>query len=155
MSAPIWFKALPTELFTTMHTGLVGHIGIELTEAGPDFLKGRMPVDERTRQPFGLLHGGASIVLAETLASVASSASVDLRVKRCVGLEINANHLRGVKSGWVTGIARPIHLGRATHVWDIQITDEGDRLVCISRCTVAVVDAPVGEAGSATQGERS
>jgi 1,4-dihydroxy-2-naphthoyl-CoA hydrolase len=142
MTKPIWFKALPTELPSMGVVGLVAHLGIELTEAGPDWVKGRMPVDERTRQPFGLLHGGASVVLAETLASIASAATLDLRQKLCVGLEINANHLRGVREGWVTGIARPVHLGRTTHVWDIRITDEAERPVCISRCTVAIIDNP-------------
>lgn len=148
MTKPIWFKVPPTEL-PAMMTGLVPHLGIELTECGADFLKGRMPVDERTRQPFGLLHGGASVVLAETLASVGSAATIDLTRKICVGLEINANHLRGVKSGWVTGVARPVHLGRTTHVWDIRIVDETERLVCISRCTVAIVDRPPDNAKAA------
>lgn len=139
--APIWFGD-PSALFGSEPTGLVRHIGIEIVEIGADFLRGRMPVDERTRQPFGLLHGGASVVLAETLASIASAAAIDLRTKRCVGLEINANHLRGVTSGWVVGTARPVHLGRTTHVWDIRIEDEGGKPICISRCTVAVIDAP-------------
>ena len=147
MAASIWFKTLPTELFGATATGLVGHLGIELVESGLDFLKGRMPVDERTRQPFGILHGGASVVLAETLASVAAAATVDLATKRCVGLEINANHLRAVASGWVIGIARPIHLGRGTQVWDIQITDEADRPVCVSRCTIAILDKPADPIG--------
>lgn len=147
MSGPIWFKAPPTELPIKTQPGLVEHLGIELTEAGDDWLAGRMPVDERTRQPFGLLHGGASVVLAETLASVASAACVDLRRQFCVGLEINANHLRGVSSGWVTGVARLVHLGRTTHVWDIRIADDAGRPVCASRCTVAVRDAPPGEKG--------
>ena len=139
MTDTIWFDVPPTEL-PGMITGLVPHLGIELVEAGPDYLKGRMPVDARTRQPFGLLHGGASVALAETLASVASAATLDLTKKICVGLEINANHLRGVSSGWVTGIVRPIQLGRTTHVWDIRISDEAERLTCISRCTVAILD---------------
>ena len=114
MTKPIWFDVPPTEPDPAMIAGLVPHLGIELTEAGPDFLKGRMPVDERTRQPFGLLHGGASVALAETLASVASAATLDLTKKICVGLEINANHLRGVKERLghrhrAAAAARPYH----------------------------------------------
>ena len=143
MTKPIWFGVSPMDLvgFST-EGGLVQHLGIELIEAGPDYLKGRMPVDQRTRQPFGLLHGGASVALAETLASIGCIAIIDLRVKLCVGLEINANHLRGVSNGWVIGTARPIHLGRTTHVWDIRINDEADKPICISRCTMAIIDNP-------------
>ena len=141
MTKPIWFDALPTE-FVPERPGLQQHIGIELTEAGPDWLAGRMPVDDRTRQPFGRLHGGASVAFAETLASVASACTIDRTRKTVVGLEINANHLRGVTEGWVTGTARPLHLGRTTHVWDVRIADEAGRLVCVSRCTVAVIDLP-------------
>lgn len=114
-------------------------IGIEFTEVGPDFLKARMPVDQRTHQPFGLLHGGASCVLAETLGSVASALVIDQTKAICVGLEINANHVRGVRSGFVTGTATPIHIGATTHVWDIRIVDERDKLVCVSRLTVAIL----------------
>ncbi|MBO9563341.1 MAG: hotdog fold thioesterase [Niastella sp.] len=114
-------------------------IGLEFTEIGTDFLKGRMPVDHRTHQPYGLLHGGASCVLAETLGSVASALVIDQSKFICVGLEINANHVRGVRSGFVTGTASPIHIGASTHVWDIRITDERDKLVCISRLTVAIL----------------
>jgi 1,4-dihydroxy-2-naphthoyl-CoA hydrolase len=140
MSTRIWFDLPPTELPGMGQPCLVDHLGIEFTGAGDDWFAARMPVDRRTQQPFGLLHGGASVVLAETLASVAAFAVVDRSRKRCVGLEINANHLRGVTSGFVTGVARPLHLGRATHVWEVRITDEGERLTCISRCTVAVID---------------
>jgi 1,4-dihydroxy-2-naphthoyl-CoA hydrolase len=114
-------------------------IGIEFTEIGPDFLKGRMPVDHRTHQPYGLLHGGASCVLAETLGSVASALVIDQSKFICVGLEINANHIRGVREGSVTGTATPIHIGASTHVWDIRILDEREKLVCISRLTVAIL----------------
>jgi len=114
-------------------------IGIEFMEIGPDFLKGRMPVDHRTHQPYGLLHGGASCVLAETLGSVASALVIDQSKFICVGLEINANHIRGVREGFVTGIATPIHIGASTHVWDIRIQDDRDKLVCISRLTVAIL----------------
>ena len=153
MTRTIWFDVPPTELrgFSTGE-GLVQHLGIELFEAGPDYLKGRMPVDKRTHQPFGLLHGGASVVLAETLASIASAAVVDLRKNLCVGLEINANHLRGIASGWVIGTARPIHLGRTTHVWDIRILDEADKPICISRCTMAIIDNPTSRAAKPIEG---
>jgi 1,4-dihydroxy-2-naphthoyl-CoA hydrolase len=114
-------------------------IGLEFTEIGADFLRGRMPVDHRTHQPYGLLHGGASCVLAETLGSVASALVIDQSKFICVGLEINANHVRGVRSGFVTGTASPIHIGASTHVWDIRITDEREKLVCISRLTVAIL----------------
>jgi 1,4-dihydroxy-2-naphthoyl-CoA hydrolase len=118
----------------------IGHLGIELTELGSDHLVGRMPVDSRTRQPFGILHGGASVLLAETLVSCAAT-FVAAPDKLCVGMEINANHLRPVTSGWVTGTARPISLGRRTQVWEVRIVDEDRRLVCISRCTMAVIEA--------------
>ena len=116
------------------------HLGIEFTEAGEGYLIARMPVDKRTQQPFGILHGGASVVLAETLGSVASWMLLDdPTTQRAVGLEINANHLRSVREGWVYGRCTPIHTGRTTHVWDIRITDEQDKLVCVSRLTVAVI----------------
>jgi 1,4-dihydroxy-2-naphthoyl-CoA hydrolase len=118
-------------------TTLTGALGIELTELGDDFLRGRMPVDARTRQPYGLLHGGASVALAETLGSFAGGLCVDNA--RVVGIEINANHLRGVTDGWVIGTARPLHLGRSTQVWEIRIEDEAGRAVCVSRLTLAVV----------------
>ena len=143
MTNAIWFDQ-PPEKLSMMSSGdtLVQHLGIEILESGQDYLRGRMPVDKRTHQPFGLLHGGASVVLAESLASIGSAAVIDLRKNLCVGLEINANHLRGVKSGWVTGTARPIHIGRTTHVWDIRIVDEADKPVCVSRCTIAIIDNP-------------
>jgi 1,4-dihydroxy-2-naphthoyl-CoA hydrolase len=114
-------------------------LGIEFTEAGADFLRGRMPVDARTRQPFGLLHGGASVALAETLGSAAGNHCLDPERSIAVGLEISANHLRPVTSGWVIGTARPIHIGRTTQVWDIRIEDEAGQMTCISRLTLAVV----------------
>lgn len=114
-------------------------LGIVFTELGEDFLRGTMPVDARTRQPFGLLHGGASALLAETLASLAASLCVeDPDRQQTVGIELNANHLRGIREGQVTGTARPLHVGRSTQVWDIRIEDESGRLICISRLTVAV-----------------
>jgi len=119
-----------------------GHLGIELLEAGEDYLKARMPVDRRTRQPAGVLHGGVSLVLAETLASWGAAHVVDPARFHCVGQEINANHVRAVAEGWVVGVARPLHLGRSTHVWDIRISDEAGRLVCVSRVTMAVLATP-------------
>ncbi len=118
------------------------HLGIEFTEIGTDYITARMPVDKRTHQPFGILHGGASVVLAETLGSIASFLCLpDPEKQHAVGLEINANHLRPVKQGFVYGTVRPIHLGRTTHIWDIRITNEENKLVCISRLTVAIVNA--------------
>lgn len=118
-------------------------LGIELLEAGEDFLRGRMPVDQRTRQPAGVLHGGVSVVFAETLASWAAAHVVDPAQFHCVGQEINANHVRAVAEGWVFGLARPLHLGRTSQVWDVRITDERDRLVCVSRVTIAVLNMPM------------
>jgi 1,4-dihydroxy-2-naphthoyl-CoA hydrolase len=120
---------------------LVRHLGIRITKVGDDFISGTMPVDSRTHQPFGMLHGGASAALAETLGSVAANLCVNPKTHRCVGLEINANHIQPVRSGTVTGVARPLHIGRSTQVWDIRITDEDGRLVCVSRLTLAVIAA--------------
>ncbi|HVR81544.1 MAG TPA: hotdog fold thioesterase [Luteimonas sp.] len=113
-------------------------LGIVFTELGPDYLRGTMPVDARTRQPYGLLHGGASVLLAETLGSSAGNLCVD-EDALCVGIEINANHLAAVRAGMVTGTARPLHIGRSTQVWEVRIEDDGGRLACISRLTLAVV----------------
>ena len=137
----IWFEpGLTAAQLQPLSDNTMGqHLGTEFIEVGEDFLKGRMPVDHRTRQPYGLLHGGASVALAETLGSVASAFVVDRSQYNAVGLEINANHLRGVREGFVTGIARPLHLGKTTHVWDIRIHDEKDKLVCVSRLTVAII----------------
>jgi 1,4-dihydroxy-2-naphthoyl-CoA hydrolase len=118
---------------------LVSHLGIEFVDVGADYLVARMPVDERTRQPVGVLHGGASVALAETLASWAATFTVDPDRSYCVGMEINANHIRPATSGWVTGVARPLALGRRTQVWEVKITDENGKLVCVSRCTMAVI----------------
>ncbi|GAA1771076.1 hotdog fold thioesterase [Nocardioides hankookensis] len=118
---------------------VIGRLGIELTELGDDHLTARMPVDSRTRQPLGLLHGGASVLLAETLVSWAATFVAEPG-KACVGMEINANHLRPATSGWVIGTARPISLGRRSQVWEVRVVDDGQKLVCISRCTVAVID---------------
>jgi len=119
---------------------MVDHIGITITEIGENFLKGTMPVDHRTVQPMGILHGGASVALAETLGSLAASMVVNNQEKYCVGLDINANHIRSAKNGQVMGIAKPIHIGSSTQVWSIEITDEENRLVCISRLTMAVLN---------------
>jgi len=138
----IWKQAVDlTALNAWSRQTLVGTLGIELTEAGEDFLRGTMPVDARTRQPFGLLHGGASVALAETLGSVAGNHCVADGFM-VVGLEINANHLRAKTDGVVTGTARPLHVGRSTQVWEIRIEDEHARPVCISRITLAVVPRP-------------
>ncbi|MEQ4574056.1 MAG: hotdog fold thioesterase [Gammaproteobacteria bacterium] len=118
---------------------LIEHLGIVFTGAGEDWVRATMPVDARTRQPYGLLHGGASVVLAETLGSSAGNLCVDPAAEVCVGLEINANHLRAVTQGIVTGTARAVHVGRSTQVWDIVIEDEAGRRVCVSRLTLAVV----------------
>lgn len=120
---------------------IVKLLGIEFTEAGEGYLEARMPVDARTHQPFGILHGGASVVLAESLGSTASFMMLDDPTKqKAVGLEINANHLRAVREGWVYGRCTPIHIGRSTHVWDIRIRDEQGRAVCVSRLTVAIIN---------------
>jgi len=118
---------------------MADHLGIEWIEFGDNFLKARMPVDHRTKQPFGLLHGGASCVLAETLGSVGAALVVDPEKHNCVGLEINANHVRSAREGFVTGVASPIHIGASTQVWDIKIYDEREKLICVSRLTVAVI----------------
>ena len=138
----IWHGTPDLDLANEMAAGCsIGHLGIEFTEVGADHLVGRMPVDHRTRQPFGILHGGASVLLAESLVSCAAT-FVAAPGQACVGMEINANHLRPVTAGWVTGTARPISLGRRTQVWEVRIVDDDDKLVCISRCTMAVIDAP-------------
>lgn len=142
----LWFEEFTAErLQKSINRGLNKTIGLEILERGEDFLKGRIPVDERTRQPRGILHGGASCVLAESLASIAAVMVIDHTKHSCVGLEINANHLRGVKSGWVTGTARPIHIGRTTHVWDVRMVDDQGRLTCISRVTMAILDGGRGK----------
>lgn len=119
---------------------MTGHLGIEFIEIGPDYVKAKMPVDDRTHMPRGLLHGGASCVLAETVGSTASFLCIDPDKHVVVGLEINANHLRGITEGYVIGTARPIHIGSKTHVWEIRIeAEDSQKLICISRHTVAVL----------------
>lgn len=137
----IWFRPFTLEELDRQSRGcMVEHLDIRFTEIGPDYLRATMPVDQRTWQPFGLLHGGASMSLAETLGSVGANCTVDGSRFFCVGQEINANHLRGVRSGRVTGTARPIHRGARSHVWEIRIEDEKGKLACISRLTLAVVE---------------
>ncbi|HSI90654.1 MAG TPA: hotdog fold thioesterase [Adhaeribacter sp.] len=119
---------------------MVEHLGIELTEVGDGFLAGKMPVDHRTHQPMGLLHGGASVALAETLGSIGAQLQVDQSKFACVGLEINANHIKSVRSGYVYGKATAVHLGRTTQVWEVRITTETGDLVCLSRITMAVIE---------------
>ena len=137
----IWFdKELSVEKLKPLGPNtMAAHIGIEWVEVGEYFIKAKMPVDQRTNQPYGLLHGGASCVLAETLGSVASAMVIDHSKFYCVGLEINANHVRGVREGYVTGVVYPLHLGNTTHVWDIKIYDEKEKLVCVSRLTVVIL----------------
>ena len=121
---------------------MVSHLGIKITEIGDDFLRGTMPVDSRTVQPMRLLHGGASVALAESLGSLAATLCVDTRKYACVGLEINANHVRAAREGTVTGTATPVHIGRRTQIWQIKIENEAGQLICISRLTLAVIDHP-------------
>lgn len=134
---------MPADLIRDNATrGLAKALGIEIVELTAERVVATMPVDERTQQPYGLLHGGASVALAETVASLASIMNVDQQRFRAVGLEINANHIRAKTEGIVKGTATAIHIGRSTHVWNIEIVDEQERLVCISRCTVAIIPAP-------------
>ncbi len=121
---------------------LVSNLGIVMTEAGEDWLRGTMPVDARTVQPYGILHGGASVALAETLGSVAGNLCVDTTREMVVGLEINANHVRAMRGGAVTGTARALHVGRSTQLWEIRIENDEGKLVCVSRLTLAVVPLP-------------
>jgi 1,4-dihydroxy-2-naphthoyl-CoA hydrolase len=131
------------EQINQMNRGTLGEVlGIEFTAVGDDWIEATMPVDHRTKQPAGLLHGGASVALAETLGSVASVLNIDPAKQSVVGLEINANHIRSMRDGKVTGRVRAIHLGRTTHLWEIQITDGAGKLVCVSRLTVMVLDQP-------------
>lgn len=136
----IWKNDLKIEDIGKMQQkSMVDWVGIEFIEVGEDYLKARMPVDRRTIQPFGIMHGGASCVLAETIASVGGHYCIDNEHFFCVGLEINANHIRSVREGYVYGVARPIHLGKTTQVWEIKITNEKEQLVCISRQTLAIL----------------
>lgn len=139
---PIW-RSLNISLDQLNENGantMAAFLGMEFTEIGPDYLRMMMPVNDRTRQPYGLLHGGASVALAETVGSVASALIIDTEKQFVVGQEINANHIRGIKEGYVHAIARPLHLGGTSHVWDIKICDEHNKLICVSRLTVAIRD---------------
>lgn len=137
----IWFAEPALAAVNAMaKDNMIAHLAIEVTAIGDDFITAKMPVDHRTVQPFGLLHGGASVALAETLGSLAAYLCVNPAEKVCVGLEINANHIRAARSGYVFGTARPLHVGGTTQVWQTQIVDEQERLICISRMTLAVLD---------------
>ena len=142
----IWFtKDLTLSMISGLGQGTMSeHLGIEWTELGENFLKATMPVDHRTNQAYGMLHGGASCVLAETIGTVASAMVIDHTKFYCVGLSINANHIRSVKEGFVTGTAIPLHLGSTTHVWDIRIHDDKENLICASRLTVLVIPRKAG-----------
>lgn len=136
----IWQQPLSVDILNAINEDtVVRRLGIEFLEVGDDFLRARVPVNAHTRQPYGLLHGGVSVVLAETLGSCGAAFSVP-EGRTVVGLDINANHLRSVRSGWVNGITRPIHRGRSTHVWQIDLSDEQGRPVCVSRLTLAVLE---------------
>ncbi|HSV47569.1 MAG TPA: hotdog fold thioesterase [Ramlibacter sp.] len=135
----IWKKSISVEILTAIHKDTaVEHLGIEFLEVGDDFIRGRVPVNTRTRQPYGLLHGGVSVVLAETLGSCGAAYSC-AEGSRAVGLDINANHLRGATEGWVEGITRPVHVGRSTQVWQIDMRNEKGEMTCVSRITMAVL----------------
>ena len=135
----IWKRPISVELLTTSNAdSAVTHLGIEFLEVGDDFIRARVPVDDRTRQPYGLLHGGVSVVLAETLGSCGAAFAAP-EGHRTVGLDINANHPKGTTSGWVTGITRSVHIGRSTQVWAIELSNEAGELTCVSRNTMAML----------------
>lgn len=139
---PIWKTKLTLEQANHhMQNTAAGNLGIEVLEIGDDFFKGRMPIDKRTVQPMGVLHGGASILFAETLGSYAAGLVAGTEFY-CVGQEVNGNHLRAVSEGWVYGVAKPYHIGRKSHVWGIEITNEQGKMVCIARLTMAVLPNP-------------
>jgi 1,4-dihydroxy-2-naphthoyl-CoA hydrolase len=137
----IWKTPLTIEIANTRSQNtLVTHLGIEFLEVGDDYLSAKMPVDHRTKQPIGIMHGGASCVLAETVGSIAGNFCLDLTQQYCVGLDINTNHIRSVREGFVYATAKPFHLGRSTQVWSIEIKDEQGKLVSVNRLTMAVMD---------------
>ncbi len=145
---PIWQQPISPQALTDVHRGTtVEHLGIEFLEVGPDFIRARVPVDTRTRQPYGILHGGVSVVLAETLGSCGAAYSVPAGT-RAVGLDINANHIRATNSGWVTGTARAVHRGRTTQVWQIDMVDDQGQLTCVSRITMAILAGQRHTSGS-------
>ena len=137
----IWFdKTITLSTLTPLGPGTMGeHLAMEWVAIGDDYLKMRMPVDDRTKQPYGILHGGASCALAETVGSIASHYVIDNEKFICVGLEINANHVRSAREGYVTATCTPIHIGSSTHVWDVRIHDDAGKLICVSRLTVAIL----------------
>lgn len=137
--AAIWTRPVSCEILHQLHDGTaVRQLGIEFTEVGDDFIAARVPVDTRTKQPYGLLHGGVSVVLAETLGSCGAAFTCP-EGHRAVGLDINANHLKGATQGWVTGVTRPVHIGRSTQVWHIDLRNEAGELTCVSRITMSVL----------------
>ena len=137
--AAVWTRPISVDILQRLHDGTaVQHLGIEFTEVGDDFITARVPVDTRTRQPYGLLHGGVSVVLAETLGSCGAAFSCP-DGHRAVGLDINANHLKGATQGWVTGVTRPVHIGRSTQVWHIDLRNEAGQLTCVSRITMSIL----------------
>ena len=141
----IWFSSPSLAHLNAMAVGTIHEpLEIKFTEFGDDYVKATMPVDKRTAQPAGLLHGGASVVLAESLGSMASAMVVDPQRFRCVGIDVNANHIRSARSGIVTGTVRPVHIGKSTHVWDIKVTDDSERVVCVCRLTTAVLPVATG-----------
>lgn len=143
MKEAIWFeRPNPTDLNQSGKNTANERMGIEITEVGDDCLIGRMEVNSCTRQPAGVLHGGISVAFAETLASWGAAYAVDSSQFHCVGQEINANHIRAIGAGWVYGTARPLHIGRKSHVWEVQIKNDNEKLVCVSRMTIAVLDIP-------------
>ncbi|HSX91617.1 MAG TPA: hotdog fold thioesterase [Hydrogenophaga sp.] len=137
--AAIWTRPISCEILHQLHEGTaVRQLGIEFTEVGDDFIAARVPVDARTKQPYGLLHGGVSVVLAETLGSCGAAFTCP-EGHRAVGLDINANHLKGATQGWVTGLTRPVHIGRSTQVWHIDLRNDAGELTCVSRITMSVL----------------
>jgi uncharacterized protein (TIGR00369 family) len=136
----IWHSVQSVEALNSGSSGtLIEHLGIEFTEVGDDFIRATMPVDSRTKQPYGLLHGGASVALAETLGSMGAAMCVDPREYQCVGQEINANHVRAANKGFVTATARPVHIGGRSQIWVIDVVNDAGKLVCTSRLTIAVI----------------
>jgi uncharacterized protein (TIGR00369 family) len=138
----IWKKEISTAILNdNQHNTATAHIGLEFLEVGDDFIRARIPVDHRTRQPFGILHGGMSVVLAETIGSCGAQYACPPDY-RAVGLDINANHIKSASAGWVTGTARAVHIGRSTHVWQIDMHNDADELTCVSRITMAILAPP-------------
>jgi 1,4-dihydroxy-2-naphthoyl-CoA hydrolase len=142
MTDSIWARPFTVEeLQERFGTSMAAHLGIRITEIGPDYLKATMPVSDKVLQPMGLVHGGANVALAETVGSIAANMLVDREKHACVGQEINANHVRAVREGSVTAIAKPAYVGRSSQVWDIRLYDDKNKLTCISRLTMAVINA--------------